>query len=172
MTAHHLRYSSWAVALAIATGGQCARADDKPDPSIAEVQAVLKKQVDDWNRGDLDAFLGGYWKSPRVVFQSGGNRSQGWDAMRDRYRKRYQTEGKVMGRLEFKGLEIEPLGPDAAMARGSWHLTMPDGTTPNGLFTVILRRLPDGWKIIHDHTSSADTAQPAPKAPPARNSNL
>jgi beta-aspartyl-peptidase (threonine type) len=130
------------------------------DDAIAAVRAVLDRQVADWNRGDLDGFLDGYWNSPKVVFQSGGQRFDGWEAMRDRYRRRYQAEGCAMGRLVFSGLDIEPLGPEAVLARGRWQLTMPDGATPGGLFTVIFRKLPEGWKIVHDHTS-ADEANPA-----------
>lgn len=118
--------------------------------------------MDDWNRGDLDGFLDGYWKSPRVVFQSGGQRFDGWEAMRSRYHHRYKAEGRAMGRLEFTGLEIEPLSPETALARGEFRLTMPDGTRPAGLFTVIFRKLPEGWKIIHDHTSAQEPAQPKP----------
>jgi ketosteroid isomerase-like protein len=118
--------------------------------------------VADWNKGDLDAFLGGYWNSPKVVFQSGGNRFDGWETLRRRYRRRYREQGRAMGQLEFSGLEIEPLGVEAALARGRWRLTMPDGTKPGGLFTVIFRKLPDGWKIIHDHTSADEPAQPPP----------
>ena len=81
------------------------------------VREVLDRQVVDWNKGDLDAFLGGYWNSPKVVFQSGGQRYDGWEAMRDRYRRRYQAEGKAMGRLAFSSLEIESLGPEAMLVR-------------------------------------------------------
>jgi beta-aspartyl-peptidase (threonine type) len=129
------------------------------DDSVRAVRAVLDRQVADWNQGDLDAFLGGYWNSPKVVFQSGGQRIDGWNAMRERYRRRYQAEGRAMGRLEFSALDVEPLGPEAVLARGRWRLTMPDGTTPGGLFTVIFRKLPEGWKIVHDHTS-AEEAKP------------
>jgi ketosteroid isomerase-like protein len=59
-----------------------------------------------------------------------------------------------MGRLAFSGLEVVVLGPDAALARGRWQLLMSDGKRPGGLFTLILRKLPEGWRIIHDHTSS------------------
>jgi len=138
------------------------KAQDKPDEQTQAVRAVLEHQVADWNKGDLDAFLGGYWNSPKVVVQSGGQRFDGWEAMRQRYRRRYQGKGRAMGQLEFSGLEIEPLGAEAALARGRWRLTMPDGTKPGGLFTVIFRKLPDGWKIIHDHTSADEPAQPRP----------
>ena len=73
-----------------------------------------------------------------------------------------------MGRLEFSALEIEPLGPEAVLARGRWRLTMPDGTKPGGLFTVIFRKLPEGWKIVHDHTSAEEATQPKPTEKPAR----
>ena len=100
----------------------------------------------------------GYWNSPKVVFQSGGQRYDGWEAMRDRYRRRYQAEGKAMGRLAFSSLEIEPLGPESMLVRGGWRLTMPDGTKPGGLFTLIVRKFPEGWKIVHDHTSAEEPA--------------
>jgi beta-aspartyl-peptidase (threonine type) len=61
-----------------------------------------------------------------------------------------------MGKLEFSDLNIEALSPDAAFVRGSWKLTMSDGKAPHGLFTLVFRRLPEGWKIVHDHTSAAD----------------
>jgi ketosteroid isomerase-like protein len=122
------------------------------DP-VADIRALLDLQVASWNRGKLDEFVTTYWNSPLLVFQSGADRTSGWEAMRDRYRKRYQGEGKEMGRLDFRDLDIIMLGPDSAFARGRWRLTMSDGKQPGGLFTVILRKLPEGWKIVHDHTS-------------------
>ena len=136
--------------------------------SVHAVRAVLDRQVADWNKGDLEAFLTGYWNSPKVVFQSGGQRHVGWSAMRDRYRRRYQAEGKAMGQLEFSALEIEPLCNGAILARGDWRLTMPDGTKPGGLFTLIFRRFPEGWKIVHDHTSAEEPPKPKPDGKPTR----
>jgi beta-aspartyl-peptidase (threonine type) len=138
-------------ALMVAASAQAP--DDAGDPATA-VRAVLDRQVSDWNKGDLDAFLGGYWNSPKVVFQSGGQRFDGFEAMRARYRQRYQVEGKSMGRLAFAAVDIEPLSREAVLARGRWGLTMEDGTKPGGLFTLIFRKLPEGWKIVHDHTSA------------------
>ncbi len=132
--------------------------DDSKD-AVDAVRAVLSKQADDWNKGDLDGFLTGYWNSPKVVFMSGGNRFDGFEAMRDRYRRRYKAEGRAMGQLVFSELDVEALGPESVMARGRFRLTMPDGTKQTGLFTVILRTLPDGWKIVHDHTSTEPPAQ-------------
>ncbi len=124
------------------------------DAELRAVRSLLETQEKDWNRADLDAFLKGYWNSPKVVFQSGGERFEGWETIRARYRKRYQDGGAAMGVLAFSEVEVERLGPESALARGRWRLTMPDGKTPNGLFTVVLRKFPDGWKIVHDHTSA------------------
>ena len=92
--------------------GSGARGDDRSDAVVRERRAALflDRQVGDWNKGDLDGFLAGYWNSPNVVFMSGGQRFDGFEAMRDRYRRRYKAEGKAMGQLGFSELEIEPLG--------------------------------------------------------------
>ena len=132
------------VAYAMMSAAMASRWPGRAGGSVQAVRAVLDRQVADWNKGDLDGFLAGYWNSPKVVFQSGGQRLDGWVAMRDRYRRRYQAEGRAMGRLAFSGLDVEPLGPEAVLAHGRWQLTMPDGTTPGGLFTVIFRKLPRG----------------------------
>jgi ketosteroid isomerase-like protein len=123
------------------------------DEAVA-IRKVLDQQVVDWNKKDLDAFLEGYWKSPKVVFQSGGKRFDGFEAMRERYRKTYQAEGKEMGTLVFSDVEIVVLGADSALVRGKFQLTMSDGKQPNGIYTLIMRKLPEGWRIVHDHTSS------------------
>jgi len=116
------------------------------------IRQVIEQQQQAWNRGDLDAFMSGYWNSPELTFFSGAHESKGWQAALDRYKKSYQSTGHEMGKLEFANLRIEMLGSDAAFVRGEFHLTMSDGKTPHGLFTLIFRKFPDGWKIIHDHS--------------------
>lgn len=125
------------------------------DPA-AEVRALLEAQVAAWNRGDLEAFMAGYWRSPELVFCSGATVTKGWDATLERYRKRYQAEGREMGRLAFDAIEVMALGEDAAFARGAYRLRLRDGSEPFGLFTLVLRRFADGFRIVHDHTSAAE----------------
>ncbi|MBV9087345.1 MAG: DUF3225 domain-containing protein [Acidobacteriaceae bacterium] len=139
----------WLAAAAIA-------ADTVVDSSKSAVEHVLRAQQDAWNRHDLEGFMTGYWNSPELTFFSGARETSGWQGALERYRKVYQGDGKEMGRLDFSALRIEPLGTDAAFVRGAWHLTLSDGKTPHGLFTLIFRRFPDGWKIVHDHTSAAE----------------
>jgi ketosteroid isomerase-like protein len=118
------------------------------------VRAVLDAQAQAWNKGDLEAFMQGYWHSPKLSFSSGGDVTRGWDATLERYKKRYRSEGAEMGKLTFSELEIEPLGTDAALVRGHWQLIR-SKDKPGGVFTLIFRKLPEGWRIVHDHTSSS-----------------
>jgi ketosteroid isomerase-like protein len=116
------------------------------------VQQVLQQQQAAWNHHDLEAFMSGYWNSPELTF-FGTKRTSGWKATLERYRTTYQGEGREMGKLEFSDLKIEAVAPDAAFVRGRWKLTRTDGKTPHGLFTLVFRKFPEGWKIVHDHTS-------------------
>jgi ketosteroid isomerase-like protein len=126
------------------------------DGAEAEVEHVLRVQQEAWNRHDLEAFMAGYWNSPELTFFSGAKKHDGWQAAMDRYRAAYASPGHEMGKLEFSGLRIEMLGADAAFVRGAWLLTMSDGKMPHGLFTLVFKKFPEGWKIVHDHTSSAE----------------
>ena len=143
-----------AVLMALATA--LASAAPAAPPAATGARLVLDAQVEAWNRGDLEGFMATYWRSPELVFCSGGTVTKGWDETLARYRKRYQSEGREMGRLRFDGIEVIALGEDAALARGSWRLVMTDGQEPHGLFTVLLRRFDGPWRIVHDHTSSGE----------------
>jgi ketosteroid isomerase-like protein len=127
-------------------------ATDQLNAAVA-IRLVIEQQQAAWNRQDLEAFMEGYWNSPELTFFSGAHEFKGWHAALDRYKKNYQGEGREMGKLEFANLRIEMLGPDAAFVRGEFHLTMSDGKTPHGLFTLVFRKFADGWKIVHDHSA-------------------
>ena len=126
--------------------------------SFDEIDHVLHAQQDAWNNHDLNGFMAGYWNSPQLTFFSGATERDGWQATLDRYRAAYASPGHEMGKLEFSGLRIDQLGSDAAFVRGAWQLTMPDGKTPHGLFTLIFRKFPEGWKIVHDHSAADHSA--------------
>src|SRR5688572_3401868 len=127
-------------------GSVCARLDS-PKPADA-VKAVLDEQVAAWNAGDLDRFLATYWDSDELTFFSGGTVSKGHKAVAARYRKNYRAEGKEMGKLTFSDREVIPLGADSALARARWKLVTTKEKV-EGLFTLVLRKLDRGWKIVH-----------------------
>jgi len=122
-------------------------------PDISEIRAVLRAQVEAWNHGDIDSFMNGYARTDTTVFVSGDEVTRGWQTVRDRYLKKYNDRAK-MGTLTFSDFEIEQLGPDSAVALGRWELKRASDN-PHGRFTLIFRKTPDGWRIVHDHTSAA-----------------
>ena len=120
------------------------------------IERVLRTQQEAWNRHDLERFMAGYWNSPELTFFSDAKEHDGWQATMDRYLATYSSPGREMGKLEFSGLRVVVLSQDSGFVRGSWKLTMSDGKTPHGLFTLVFRKFPEGWKIVHDHTSAAE----------------
>jgi uncharacterized protein (TIGR02246 family) len=118
----------------------------------AAIKRVLETQQDAWNRGDVNAFLEGYWHSSDLTFSGTNGTARGFDAVRVRYQNNY-PDRVAMGKLDFSALEIRLLGPDAALVLGHWHLTRAQGDI-GGVFSLVLQRFPNqGWRIIHDHTS-------------------
>ena len=125
----------------------------KSSSVVASVKAVLDAQVAAWNRGDVEGYMDGYWRSDETVFVSGDSLTRGWQTVLARYKKNYDSREK-MGTLTFSDLEITAIGSDAAIAIGRWHLQRAKDE-PHGRFTLIFRKTRQGWRIVHDHTSSA-----------------
>lgn len=119
----------------------------------AAIRAELDSQVAAWNKGDLKGYMQGYWHSQELTFFAADRESAGWEAAYQRYRTAYVGRNKEMGRLNFSNVRVELLGGGAAFVRGGWQLTSKDGKQRNGLFTIVLRKFDEGWRIIHDHSS-------------------
>ena len=128
-------------------------APEQTSSSVAEIQSVLTAQQDAWNRGDIDAFMNGYARSASTVFVSEDEVGRGWETVRERYRVKYSDRAK-MGTLSFSDIEVTMHSPDAAIVLGRWRLQRANDE-PHGRFTLIFKRLPEGWRIVHDHTSAA-----------------
>ena len=124
------------------------------DAETAAITALLEAQDAAWNRGDIDAFMEGYWKSPELRFASGGKVTRGWDETNARYHNTYGGPA-TMGTLLTDDYEIVLLGADAAVAHGRWKLEGREGT-PWGLYTLVLRKMGSEWKIVSDTTTSAE----------------
>jgi ketosteroid isomerase-like protein len=141
---HFIRVSALLAALILGSAADALGADP-------EIRAVMKAQVAAWNRGDIDGFMEGYARSKATEFVSGDRLTRGWQTVRDRYKKKYDSRDK-MGRLTFSEIKITPLGPDAALVAGRWKLAR-KSDKPHGIFTLLFRRTAAGWRIVHDHTS-------------------
>ncbi|MDB6094289.1 MAG: hypothetical protein JWM32_1851 [Verrucomicrobia bacterium] len=122
-------------------------------PANAEILQVLSIQADAWNRGDIDGFMKTYAQTPELRFASGAAVTYGWKPTLERYKQRYPDRA-AMGTLAFSELVVTELSADAAVVFGHWQLTRAKDT-PHGLFTLLVRRTADGWRIFADHTSAA-----------------
>ncbi len=121
--------------------------------AVADIRSVLQSQQEAWNRGDIDGFMNGYSRSASTVFVSEDSVKRGWENVRERYREKYADRAK-MGTLIFSDAEVTLLASDAAVVLGRWSLQRAKDH-PHGRFTLIFKRLPEGWRIVHDHTSAA-----------------
>jgi ketosteroid isomerase-like protein len=130
-----------------------AAAPTQTENATAQIRSVLLAQQEAWNRGDIDRFMNGYARSASTVFVSEDTVRRGWETVRERYKKKYSDRAK-MGTLAFSDLDITLLSPDAAVVLGRWSLKRANDQ-PHGRFTLIFKRLPEGWRIVHDHTSAA-----------------
>ena len=142
----------FAIVFALVTAAAVYPQSDSQKAGISlEIRKVMNDQAAAWNRGDIEGFMEGYWRSEKLVFVSGENVTRGWQPTLDRYKKSYDTREK-MGTLRFSDLEITVLSKDAAVVLGSWELTR-QADNPKGKFTLIFRKLKEGWRIVMDHTS-------------------
>lgn len=117
----------------------------------AAIRKIMDDQVAAWNRGDLEGFMAGYWNSDKLVFVGSSGVTRGWQPTLDNYKKSYGTQAK-MGTLTFSGLEINVISKDAASVLGKWSLKR-EKDNPNGTFTLLFRKLKEGWRIVMDHSS-------------------
>ena len=141
-----------AMAGAQAAGGK--RADE------AAIRAVLEAQVAAWNRGDIPAFMASYEDSLETTFVGTASVNKGYDKVLERYKQSYSTKDQ-MGTLTFKDLDIRLLPTAAgvteyAVVTGKFHLDRTakgTATKDDGIFSLVWRKGPDGWKILLDHTA-------------------
>ncbi len=138
------------VLLALVTMVSCAPSEPDTESVEREIRSTLDRQVSLWSRGDIEGFMGYYWKSDAFTFQSGDRRLEGWEQLLAMYRADYA--GEKRGTLDFSDIEVTTLSRDAAYVIGRWRVVTAD-TTKAGLFTLILRRIDGEWWITHDHSS-------------------
>lgn len=117
---------------------------------LLAIRRVLNEQAAAWNRGDIDGYMAGYAKSESTMFV-GIEVTRGWTKVRDRYKAKYDSRAK-MGTLVFSDVDLRPFGSDDVIVTGAWKLTR-ENDTPQGRFTLIFHRRPEGWRIVYDHSS-------------------
>ena len=141
---------------ALAASTKFAGASESSDEG--QIRQLLQMQTDAWNRGDIDSFMSGYWKSDETAFVGSNGITRGWQAVLARYTKNY-PDRKAMGRLTFSKLEVHVSCPDAAFAIGQFQLER-ETDKPTGIFTLDFKKFPEGWRIIVDHTTGFAVPKP------------
>jgi ketosteroid isomerase-like protein len=119
----------------------------------AAVLAVLAAQVEAWNEGSLRGYMEGFARADDLRFASGGTVRTGWRSAFEAYQQSY-PDRTAMGTLHFADLDVRVLSDRWAVVFGEWRLERASDQ-PSGLFTLLMERRPEGWRVVHDHTSSA-----------------
>jgi hypothetical protein len=141
-------------ALVSCVAGERAK-DAMPDVAAldAAVDTLLDASAAAWNGGHLDGFLVWYRRSPETTYIGSRGLVHGWDEIRARYAPLFEP-GAARDSLRFEGLETRPLGPDLGLATAHYVLSQRDSVTATGIFTLVVRRESEGWRIVHDHSSA------------------
>ncbi len=126
------------------------------DPLHSELSSILQKQAKNWNEGNIEQFMGAYWKDDRLSFASGGTLTRGWKATLERYKKSY-PDAATMGKLTFSQLETQSIGTNAALMLGRWKLDRKEPAEGN--FSLVWQRIDGNWVIVHDHSSEEKSTE-------------
>lgn len=144
------------VALGLLIGSACSGAGTvAEDPAVlyANLDSLLRTSAAAWNGGDLDGFLSWYRRGAETTYIGSGGLLRGWEAIRQRYAPLFEP-GASRDSLRFEGLETRALGAKRGLATARYVLFRGDSTTSTGVFTLVLEETPEGWRIVHDHSSA------------------
>ena len=150
VAALHLVFACWK------SPDQAAFAEAVPATALAdlvekELEQIVHRQSEAWNKGDITEFMSAYWNDERLTFSSSGKTQRGWKATYENYKKNY-PDRETMGKLTFTELETQELGPTAMLMLGTWQL---ERATPiGGNFSLVWKRIDGKWLIVHDHSSA------------------
>lgn len=146
-----------AVAAIAAAACSSSPAPSTPAPAPADLTAEFQQQfqrsANDWNRGDLDAFMSDYARDSLTTYVAGGHLRFGYDRIQQGYAAQF-APGARRDSLRFEEFNVRVLSPTLALVNARYILFRDGATTSSGPFTLVMERQADGWKILHDHTHS------------------
>jgi ketosteroid isomerase-like protein len=118
-----------------------------------EVIAEFRASEQAWNEGSIDGFMRSYLRSGTLRFAGHDRYTLGWEKVLANYKKGY-PDREAMGKLTFSDVHVTVLSADAALVFGRWQVEKKEETS-EGLYTLLFRKTGDGWRIVHDHTTTA-----------------
>ncbi|WP_428657463.1 YybH family protein [Runella sp.] len=143
------KYLFFLIAFYLISGNVCYSQQNNDEKVILK---LLQKQEADWNAGNVNAFMEGYWKSDSLAFVGAKGPTYGWKNTLENYKVRYPDRA-TMGTLKFTILRLNALDKNAYFVIGKWHLTRPEKGDIGGHYTLVFRRIGGKWLIVSDHTS-------------------
>lgn len=121
------------------------------DNNEQTIRAILNRQTIEWNKGNIEGFMKGYWNSDSLLFVGKNGPKYGYRTTLENYRKSY-PDTTVMGKLQFTILKVEALSPNCYFVLGKWQLARTIGDV-SGHYTLIFRKIHGEWVIVSDHSS-------------------
>lgn len=121
--------------------------------SIQQIDGLLSKQEEAWNRGDIDEFMVGYWVNDSLSMMGSSGVRFGYDLINEGYKKGYPTP-EQMGHLDFTILDKRRLQSKTYLYLGRFDLHREDQSHDFGYFTLVFNKKKGEWNIVHDHTSA------------------
>ena len=122
------------------------------DKAIEAVKTLLEAQMKDWNKGDIDAFMEGYWRSDKLQFIGSRGVTYGWEQTLANYKKSYPNKA-TMGELSFDLIDVTQQSRNIVTVTGKFYLKREDMEDAEGHFLLIVKKIKGKWRIIADHTS-------------------
>lgn len=116
-----------------------------------QIKEIFYQQENDWNKGDIDAFMKAYWNSEELQFGGANGITKGWQQTLEKYKTSY-PDIATMGKLSFQIIDMTRHSENVVSLTGSWRLTR-EYDQPGGHFLLIWRKINGDWKIVVDHTS-------------------
>lgn len=115
------------------------------------IRSILADQTIQWNKGNIEAFMQGYWKSDSLLFVGKNGPKYGYQNTLESYKKGYPN-ADAMGKLSFDILKVQKLSPDCYFVLGKWALKRTIGDV-SGHYTLIFKKINKQWVIVSDHSS-------------------
>ena len=136
----------------------CACTAPPPPPPLtsAEVQQFVRDYASATNSADASKIMAMVLRDPTVSSISGGRIDRGWEAMQVSVNAGLEQR---KGNIELDNVDVTPLSAEAAVAmgtlkvRGIHHVGNMIVDNLPAAFTIVVKRTPDGLRLVHEHYS-------------------
>jgi len=115
------------------------------------IRKMLSAQVVEWNKGNIEGYMHGYWESDSLLFIGSKGARYGYEATLARYKEAY-PDAAHMGALTSVITSIQKLSNEYCFIVGTWALKRTAGDV-KGSYTLLLRKIKGKWVIVSDHSS-------------------